>query len=68
MASDGLRESVLSLLNSLGSGEQQIGRCRCGAIVEHRKTTFFYEGQSWEVEFPICPVCSKTLRITSHDA
>ncbi len=47
-----LNQSIIKFLEFASSAKNKAARCRCGAIMKHRKTTFFYECQSWNVELP----------------
>jgi len=57
MAYENPRESILEFLNSPSSRRKRIARCRCGLVMEHQNLTFFYEGQNWGVDLPICREC-----------
>ncbi len=63
-----LHQSIVEFLNSASSAKKVVAHCSCGAIMEHRKTNFFYEGQSWEVELPVCTQCKPVTRMPKHDA
>lgn len=59
MAPEDLNQAVIDFLNSART-TKKLTRCSCGVMREHQKTKFFYNGQSWEVELPVCPKCSAT--------
>lgn len=40
----------------------------CGSHLEQRKLTFFYAGQSWEVQVAICLDCIDTEPVPTNDA
>jgi hypothetical protein len=63
-----LHQSIVEFLNSASSAKKVDTHCICGAIMEHRKTNFFYEGQSWEVELPVCTRCNPVTRAPMYDA
>jgi hypothetical protein len=43
-----LSQSIIKFLESASSAKKKIACCRCGAIMEQQKTTFFYECQKLE--------------------
>jgi hypothetical protein len=63
-----LSQSIINFLESASSAKKKIACCRCGAIMEHQKTTFFYECQSWNVELPVCIRCNPSPTAPKHDA
>jgi hypothetical protein len=68
MASETLHGSILEFLNSTRS-KKRIARCHCGAAMEYQDTTFFYDGQSWEVKLPVCRKCHPAaMRVSAHEA
>jgi hypothetical protein len=67
MAPENLNGTIIDFLNS-ASTTKKLTRCICGTMREHRETTFFYNGQSWEAELPVCPNCSGPRLAPTHDA
>jgi hypothetical protein len=63
-----LHQSIVEFLNSASSAKSTVHRCDCGTVMTHRATTFFYEGQSWEVELPVCLKCNPAAGLVTHDA
>lgn len=51
-----LHDSIVSFLNS-NSVKKPISRCHCGATMKPYKTTFFYDGQSWNIVLEVCLKC-----------
>jgi hypothetical protein len=70
MAPGSQHESILKFLNSAESSRRAGDtRCACGSTMTKQKTTFFYNGQSWEVIFRICRKCHPAPRFQiSYDA
>jgi hypothetical protein len=60
-----LHQSIVEFLNSPAMPHT---RCACGAMKENRETTFFYEGQRWELELPVCMKCNPSPVLVAHDA
>jgi hypothetical protein len=67
MAPETLNQAIIEFLNS-ASAHNKLARCNCGAAREYRKTTFFYDGKSWQVELPVCPKCTPVSNVSPHDA
>jgi hypothetical protein len=70
MAPDSVRESILEFLNSVKpSRRARDTRCACGSTMTPRNTTFFYNGQSWEVILSVCLKCHPAPDVpVSYDA
>jgi len=63
-----LSQSIIELLDSASSENNELARCHCGALMQRQTTTFFYEGRSWEVELPVCIRCNQSARAPTDDA
>jgi hypothetical protein len=63
-----LKASIIEFFDSASSAKNKLARCRCGALMEHRATTFVYEGRSWKVELPICIQCNQSHSAPTHEA
>lgn len=62
-----LHQSIVEFLDSSSAPPQRVEqRCACGAVMERRETTFFYEGREWKVELPVCLKCAPSRHL--HDA
>jgi hypothetical protein len=68
MAPENLNQAVIDFLDSVKSAKRLTPCEDCGGVREYRKTTFFYDGKSWQVELPVCPRCSPVSNIPAHDA
>jgi hypothetical protein len=69
MAPDSVNESILKFLNSDDPSRRRNTRCPCGSIMTRQNTTFFYNGQSWEVILRVCLKCHPAPHVRiSHDA
>jgi hypothetical protein len=67
MAPNTLNQSLIEFLQTVSS-TKELYRCTCGAIMQYRNTTFFYDGQNWEVQLPVCPACYPAEPVQSYDA
>ena len=68
MTPDAVHESILNFLTS-GLLKKQVCHCvHCGSIKAYTNVTFFYEGQSWEVNLPVCLECDLIPDHPTHDA
>jgi hypothetical protein len=68
-----LRETIVDFLNSAATesattSTKTVVCDECGAAKENRMSTFFYDGQPWELLVPICVKCHPTLHVITHDA
>ena len=67
-----LCNAIVEFLNSAiaeaGTASAMVFCHKCGSAVDYRMSTFFYEGQTWEVPLPICVKCHPILRVCTHDA
>jgi ribosomal protein S27AE len=63
-----LRRTVIDFLNSAGTSLATVTCPDCGSGVEYRKTTFFYEGLTWDIPFPMCPKCNPVTHLPTHRA
>jgi len=63
-----LQQVVIEFLNSASHANTPAPRCDCGAMMEKRKASFHYQGQSWEIELPVCPSCThpQDERLSAH--
>jgi len=61
-----LHQSIVEFLDSSSAPPRRVDRCACGAVMEHRETTFFYEGREWKIELPVCLKCASPTH--AHDA
>jgi hypothetical protein len=69
MAPDSARESILEFLSSAKSSPTRNNRCACGSTMARQNTTFFYNGQSWEVILSVCLKCHPAPDVpVSYDA
>jgi hypothetical protein len=62
MPPETLHDSIVNFLNSSKSKER-VARCLCGAVLEPRYTTFFYDGQSWEIVLQVCVKCNPAPKV-----
>jgi hypothetical protein len=68
MVPETLHDLIVGFLNS-GSSKKQFAWCRCGAAIEHRKTTLFYDGRRWDIVLQVCLKCHPAASFPiSHDA
>jgi hypothetical protein len=67
MAAATLRQAIVEFLDSASSTERQVTHGSCGTKISHQKTTFFFHGQSWVVELPICPACNPSPGLITHN-
>jgi hypothetical protein len=68
-----LREAIVDFLNSAATEfatacTKTVVCDECGAAKENRMSTFFYDGQTWEILLPICFKCHPTVQVLPHDA
>jgi hypothetical protein len=56
MVPEPIHDSIVSFLVSSAS-KKPIVRCSCGAAMQPRYVTFFYDGKSWEVSLELCLKC-----------
>jgi hypothetical protein len=66
-----LQETIVDFLNTAGTASLVMDNSACeacGATVEYRPFTFFYQGQSWEVCLPFCVNCQPGKPLLAHEA
>ena len=63
-----LLQAILTFLDSANAHAIKNSCPVCGSQLEHRKLTFFYAGQSWEIQIAICLDCIDTDPLPTHDA
>jgi hypothetical protein len=63
-----LSQSIVRFLNSAEAHPITNSCPVCGSQLEHRKFTFFYAGQTWEIQLAICLDCDPISPVPPHDA
>jgi recombinational DNA repair protein (RecF pathway) len=63
-----LSRAILALLNSASSRPLANSCPDCGSPLEHRQCSFFYRGQTWEIQLPICFNCHPMSDVPPDDA
>jgi len=68
MVPNSARESILEFLDS-AKPSRRAGdtRCACGSRTTRQNTTFFYDGQSWEVILRVCLKCHPATNLPFSD-
>jgi hypothetical protein len=67
MAPENLNQAIIEFLSS-ATAAKRLACDSCGATQEYRRTTFLYDGTTWEVELPVCLKCNPLSGVTPHDA
>jgi hypothetical protein len=68
MVTEAVHQTVLDFLHSVNTAKRKASRCLCGALMEYQHGTFFYEGESWEVELSVCLKCHPIRHVAAHAA
>jgi hypothetical protein len=63
-----ISQSIVRFLNSAEAHPIPNSCPVCGSQLEHRKCTFFYAGQTWEIQLTICLDCDPISPVPPHDA
>ena len=71
--SEELRVTIVDFLNaaaaeSATASSKTVVCDECGAAKENRMSTFFYDGQTWEILLPVCVKCHPIVHVITHDA
>lgn len=66
---DDLRGSIVDFLTSNSRAGEPLPCPKCGSARHSQTTTFFYDGQRWDVLLPVCLKCPTLPHPPpSHDA
>ena len=63
-----LSRAIVAFLSS-ANNRPLINFCPdCGSQLEHRECSFFYSGQTWEIQLPVCLNCHPISHVPPHAA